>query len=47
MCIYVYLISIILYRTYFSPPVTLKGKENPWFLLMYCDKRISIRHTVD
>ena len=24
-----------------------KGKENPRFQLMYCDKRISIRYTVD
>ena len=25
----------------------IKGKENPWFKLVYCDKRLSIRYTVD
>ena len=25
----------------------IKGKENPWFKLVYCDKRIFIRYTVD
>ena len=25
----------------------LKGKENPWFYLMYCDKCMSITNTVD
>ena len=24
----------------------LKDIENPWFYLMHCDKRISIRYTV-
>ena len=24
-----------------------KGIENRWFYIMYCDKRISIRYTVD
>ena len=25
----------------------IKGKENPWFYLLFCDKGISIRYTVD
>ena len=25
----------------------LKGKENPWFLLMYCDKYMPITNTVN